>query len=56
MIICCYAQIDRQWSEQELADKLLLLPVNLRADALRKRQWIDRQLNIAGKLLLMEVL
>ncbi|HJP63420.1 MAG TPA: 4'-phosphopantetheinyl transferase superfamily protein [Mucilaginibacter sp.] len=56
MIICCYAQIDRQWSEQELADKLLLLPENLHAEALRKRIWIDRQLNIAGKLLLVEVL
>lgn len=56
MIICCYAHIDRQWSEQKLADKLLLLPENLRGEALRKRQWIDRQLNIAGKLLLMEML
>ena len=56
MIICCYAHIDRQWSEKELADKLLLLPENLRGEALRKGQWIDRQLNIAGKLLLMEML
>lgn len=56
MIICCYTQINHQWSEQELADKLALLPEKLRQEALRKRQWIDRQLSVSGKLLLMEFL
>lgn len=56
MIICCYTEISRQWNEQELTDKLMLLPSDLRQAALRKRQWIDRQLSIAGILLLSEAL
>ena len=56
MIICCYTEISHQWSEQELVDKLLLLPEELRQEALRKRQWIDRQLSVAGKLLLLRLL
>jgi len=53
MITCYYTEIKHQWSEQELADKLILLPEKLQQQALRKRQWIDRQLSIAGKLLLL---
>ena len=56
MVICCYTEIKHQWSEQELADKLALLPENLRQQALRKRRWIDRQLSVAGKLLLIRLL
>ncbi|WP_426668318.1 4'-phosphopantetheinyl transferase family protein [Mucilaginibacter sp. McL0603] len=56
MVICCYTEINYPWSEQELADKLALLPEKLRQQALRKRQWIDRQLSIAGKLLLIHLL
>jgi 4'-phosphopantetheinyl transferase len=56
MVICCYNEITYQWSEQELADKLALLPESLRQQALRKRQWIDRQLSVAGKLLLVHLL
>lgn len=56
MVICCYSLITKEWTGQELADKLLLLPKNLADEALRKRQWIDRQLSIVGKLLLREVL
>jgi hypothetical protein len=56
MIICCYTEISRQWNEQELTDKLMLLPSDLRQAALRKRQWIDRQLSIAGISLLSEAL
>ncbi|HTI57915.1 4'-phosphopantetheinyl transferase family protein [Mucilaginibacter sp.] len=56
MLICCYTHIDRQWTEQELNEKLFLLPDSLHGEALRKRQWIDKQLNITGKLLLIELL
>src|ERR1700761_437867 len=56
MITCNYTEITHEWSEQELADKLVLLPENLRAAALRKRQWIDKQLSIAGKLLARNLL
>ena len=52
MITCNYTEITHEWSEQELADKLVLLPENLRTAALRKRQWMDKQLSIADKLLL----
>ena len=56
MVICCYTEIKHQWSEQELADKLAVLPSNLQQQALRKRQWIDRQFAVAGKLLLLSLL
>ncbi len=56
MVICCYTEINQQWSEQEFADKLMLLPQKLRQQILRKRQWKDRQLLIAGKLLLLRVM
>jgi 4'-phosphopantetheinyl transferase len=56
MITCCYTEISYQWNEQELAAKLVLLPEKLQQQALRKRQWIDKQLAIAGKVLLMRVL
>ncbi|MEO6850667.1 MAG: 4'-phosphopantetheinyl transferase superfamily protein [Mucilaginibacter sp.] len=56
MIICCHTEINHQWSEPELADKLNLLPVALQQQALRKRLWVDKQLSIAGKLLLLQVM
>lgn len=56
MIVCCYTQISKQWSEQELTDKLLLLSNDQRQSAFRKRRWIDKQLTIAGKLLLLKAL
>jgi len=55
MVICCYTEIKYEWGEHELAGKLALLPPNLQQQALRKRQWIDRQLSIAGKLLLIRL-
>jgi 4'-phosphopantetheinyl transferase len=56
MIFCSYTEIDHQWGEQELAAKLNLLPERLRAEVLHKKHWRDRQLTIAGKLLLMQLL
>ena len=56
MITCCYTEIKHEWNMQELADKLALLPENLQQQALRKRQWIDKQLTITGKLLLLKLL
>lgn len=56
MTICCYTEINHRWSEQELAEKLAVLPGNLQQQALRKHQWIDGQLSVAGKLLLLKVL
>jgi 4'-phosphopantetheinyl transferase len=56
MITCCYTEIKHEWSQRELAEKLILLPERLQQQALRKRQWIDRQLSIAGKLLLLKSL
>ena len=56
MIICCHSEIRRQWDEQELSDKLGLLSPALQEAAMRKRRWMDRQLFIAGKLLVLEVL
>lgn len=56
MITCCYTEIKHRWSDTELSDKLTLLPENLRQQALRKRQWIDKQLSVCGKLLLLELL
>src|ERR1700744_1965996 len=56
MIICCHTEITHEWTEQELTDKLLLLPSALQQAALCKKQWIDQQLSITGKLLLVEVL
>lgn len=56
MIICFHSEIARQWGEQELTDKLMLLPPDLQQAALRKRRWMDKQLFIAGKLLLWQVL
>src|ERR1041384_1232680 len=56
MITVCYTEIKHQWNDLELADKLALLPKNLRQQALRKRLWRDRQLSVCGKLLLQELL
>jgi 4'-phosphopantetheinyl transferase len=56
MIICLYTEINCQWNEQEFADKLALLPQKLQQQVLRKWQWKDRQLFIAGKLLLLRVM
>lgn len=56
MVICCYSLITKEWTDRELADRLQLLPETLKTAALQKRKWIDRQLSIAGKLLLGEVL
>jgi len=56
MIICYYTEFTHQWNEQELVDKLALLPEKLRQEALRKREWIDKQLSIGGKLLLLQLL
>lgn len=56
MIICCHTKITSQWSEQKLTDKLLLLPAPLQQTILRKKQWMDVQLSIGGKLLLVETL
>ncbi len=56
MIICHYTEFNQQWSDQELADKLSLLPEKLQQQALKKRLWIDRQLSIAGKLLVSQAL
>src|SRR4051794_3831532 len=56
MITCCYTEIKHRWSDRGLADKLALLPENLQQQALRKRQWVDKQLSVCGKLLLLELL
>lgn len=56
MFICHYTESNQQWSDQELADKLVLLPQKLQQQALKKRLWIDRQLSIAGKLLALQTL
>jgi 4'-phosphopantetheinyl transferase len=56
MIICFYTEINHQWSEQEFADKLVLLPEKLQQQVSRKRQWQDKQLSIAGKMLLLRVM
>ncbi|HWD87641.1 MAG TPA: 4'-phosphopantetheinyl transferase superfamily protein [Mucilaginibacter sp.] len=56
MIICCHSEIPREWDKQELSNKLDLLSPALQEAALRKRRLIDKQLFIAGKLLVREVL
>ncbi len=56
MITCCYTEIKHKWTNQELAQWLNSIPENLQQQALRKRQLIDRQLSICGKLLLLELL
>lgn len=56
MIICCHSEITGEWDEQRLSDNLGLLSADLQQAAMRKRRWIDRQLFIAGKLLVMEVM
>ncbi len=56
MITCCYTESIQQWSEEELGRKLALLPERFRARPLRYRQWIDRQLTISGKLMLLWLL
>lgn len=56
MITCWYTVIKHKWDEQKLADKLALLPPDLQQQLLRKRQWMDRQLSLAGKLLLLKLL
>jgi len=48
--------LTRQWDGQELSEKLGLLSPALQEAAMRKRRWIDRQLFIVGKLLVLEVL
>lgn len=56
MITCCYTQITHKWSQSELAGRLALIPENLQRQALKKRQWTDKQLSVSGKLLLLELL
>jgi 4'-phosphopantetheinyl transferase len=56
MITCCYTEIKEEWTQQELSGKLTLLPERFRLQSMRKRQWIDRQLTISGKLLLLWLL
>jgi len=56
MIICCYTEISDRWSQQELEAKLASLPPPLQSEALRKKQWLDMQLTLAGKLLLLHLL
>lgn len=56
MIICCYTEISQLWSVDEFADKLALLPERSKKEAIHKRHWLDRQLSVAGKLLLIQLL
>src|SRR3569833_1031623 len=56
MIICCHSEITRQWDGHELSGKLGLLSPGLQEVAMRKRRLIDRQLFIAGKVLIPEIL
>jgi 4'-phosphopantetheinyl transferase len=56
MVICCYTDTMYEWPVQELVDKLILLPEKLQEQALRKKNWIDKQLSILGKVLLLKVL
>ena len=56
MIVCCYTETDHKWSDDVLQHKLALLAPEMKEQALRKRQWLDRQLTIEGKLMLMKVL
>ncbi len=56
MTICYYTEITHQWNAIEIADKLAVLPEKLQQAASRKMQWMDKQLSIAGKLLLKKTL
>ena len=56
MVICYYSEINKQWSESELEEKLKLLPEPLQIEAKRKKHWTDQQLSITGKLLLKELI
>ncbi len=56
MIICYHTKVNRQWDEQELTDYLSLFSENQKKAILRKRQWLDRQLSVTGKLLLIRML
>jgi len=56
MVICYYSEINKQWSESELEEKLKLLPEPLQIEIKRKKRWMDQQLSITGKLLLKELI
>jgi 4'-phosphopantetheinyl transferase len=56
MIKVYYAKIDDEWSEDELKEKISCLPTRMVEQAMKHKNWQDRQLSIAGKLLLLNVL
>ncbi len=56
MVICYFSQISEQWTEAKLSELLHALPESLRIEAGRKKFWSDRQLTVAGKLMLKEVI
>jgi len=56
MTICYHTEISKPWGNEELQQKLSLLPADMHERILKKRQHHDVQLSVGGKLLLMRLL
>jgi 4'-phosphopantetheinyl transferase len=56
MIKVYYAKINDEWKDQELEEKISCLPLKMVEQVMKYRNWQDRQLSIAGKLLLLNSL
>jgi 4'-phosphopantetheinyl transferase len=56
MIKVYYAKINDEWREDELEKKISCLPADLLEQVMKYKNWRDRQLSIAGKLLLLDLL
>jgi 4'-phosphopantetheinyl transferase len=56
MIKVFYSKINDEWREDELEKKISCLPADLLEQVMKYKNWRDRQLSIAGKLLLLDLL
>jgi 4'-phosphopantetheinyl transferase len=56
MIVCYHTEITRPWTDNELQERLSLLPENIQKPILLKRNHLDVQLSVTGNLLLIELI
>lgn len=56
MIVCYYTEILQPWTDNELLERLSLLPVSTQKQILLKQNHLNVQLSVTGNLLLIELI
>ncbi|MES2377813.1 MAG: 4'-phosphopantetheinyl transferase superfamily protein [Bacteroidota bacterium] len=56
MTICYHTEITQPWKDNELQERLSLLPDSIKKPILSKRNHLDVQLSVQGNLLLLELI